>query len=109
MDDADAIVLRASAACRGSDVSEVIARSIDSLVKLGRDAINHADPKAKEFADHERMFRMIKSLMANVRVEHTDRSVGVHTDGFGTLADFASIIEAEMNEQKAPAPKDAKR
>ena len=108
VEDADAIVLRAAAACRGSDVSEVIARSIDSLVKLGRDAIDHADPKAKEFADHERMLRMITSLMANLRVEHTDRSVGIHTDGFGTLADLASIIEAEMNEQKAQAPKGAK-
>ncbi len=105
MEDADAIVLRAAAACRGSDVSEVIARSIDSLVKLGRDAINHADPKAKEFADHERMFRMITSLMANMRVERTDRSVGIHTDGFGTLADVASMIEAETKEPKAQAPK----
>jgi hypothetical protein len=109
VEDADAIVLRATAACRSGDVSQVIARSIDSLVKLGRDAINHADPKAKEFADHERMFRMITSLMANMRVEHTDRSVGVHTDGFGTFADFAAVIEVETNEQKAQATKGAKQ
>ena len=90
-------------------MSEVIARSIDSLVKLGRDAINHADPKAKELANHDRQLRMYTSMMANLRVEHTDRSVGVHTEGFGTIADVASMFEAETNEQKAQAPKGAKR
>ena len=86
--------------------AQVIARSIDSLLKLCRDAIDHADPKERAAAAHDpAMFRMVTSLMTNLRVEHTDRSLGIHTGGFGTLADFAAIIEASAQaEAKSNEP-----
>ena len=43
---------------------------------------------------------MSRSLLTNLRVEHTDRSVGIRTDGFGTLADFASMLGTEIQYEK---------
>ena len=43
VDDADAIALHALAVC-GTDASESIARTIESLVKLGRKALEHPGP-----------------------------------------------------------------
>ncbi len=34
-------------------------------------------------------------LAANVRVAHTDDTITVQAQGFGTLADFAAIVESE--------------
>ncbi len=39
--------------------------------------------------------------MANFRVEHTERSVELRTDGFGTLAEVGSFIKAEADELKS--------
>jgi hypothetical protein len=44
---------------------------------------------------------MWKALLANLRVEHTDRSFAVRTDRFGTLADVASVVEAESAEAES--------
>jgi hypothetical protein len=106
VEDADAIVLRASAACRDGDVSRTITRSIDSLVEQCRATL---EPQAKADGGHDRQLRMVTSLMANLRVEHTGRSVGVHADGFGTFADLIAMVEAERNEPKAQAPKVEKK
>ncbi len=45
--------------------------------------------------------RMVKALMAGIRVEHTERAITVQTQGFGTLADFAAVVEGEVKETKA--------
>ena len=44
---------------------------------------------------------MLKALVANVRVEHTDNAITVQAQNFGTLADFAAIVESEAHESKA--------
>jgi hypothetical protein len=115
-DDADAMALRATAACRNADASATIARSIESLVKQGRDVLEHPTSDARDLEAHDRSIRMYRALLANLRIEHTNRSVGLHTDGFGTFADFASILEAEAKDEAKPQnqkgeekPKDAKR
>ena len=47
---------------------------------------------------------MLKQLAANVHVEHTDNSVAVRAQGFGTLADgFAAIFDGKAQESKARA------
>ena len=45
VDDADAIVLQADATCRNRDASEAVSRSLDSLIKLGRQYLEHGGPK----------------------------------------------------------------
>ncbi len=114
VDAADDIVLRAAAACASGDASQAIARSIDSLLKQYRDLVDHADPQERAAAAHDPTSRMLTSMVANLRFEHTDRSLGIHTDGFGTLADFAAIIEAsaqaEAKSHESPqAAKGSKR
>ncbi len=99
VDDADAIVLHADAISRGRDVSEAVSRQIDSLLKMGRKALEQIDPKSPEVAAHDLSFRMLKALAANVRVNQTDHAVTVHAQGFGTLADFAAIVEGEAKEE----------
>lgn len=99
VNDADAIVLHADAISRGRDVSEAVSRQIDSLLKMGRKALEQIDPKSPEVAAHDLSFRMLKALAANVRVNQTDHAVTVHAQGFGTLADFAAIVEGEAKEE----------
>ena len=110
VDDADAIVLHADATSRGRAASEAVSRQIDSLIKLGRQFVQQLDPKSPEFVGHELFAGMLKAMAANVRVEHTDKTVTVQTQGFATLADFAAIVEGEARESKArtAARKDAK-
>jgi beta-lactamase regulating signal transducer with metallopeptidase domain len=92
-DAADSIVLRADASTRGRDASETVSRQIDSLIKLGRQALLQAlDPKSPQVAAHENITRMFKALAENVRVEHTDTAISVQTKALGSLADFAAIF-----------------
>jgi beta-lactamase regulating signal transducer with metallopeptidase domain len=102
VDDADALVLHAEATSSGHDASEAVSRQIDSLIKLGRQfLLAELDPKSPEVAAYDLMVRMLKALAANVRVEHTDNAITVQTQGFGTLADFAAVVEGEAQESKA--------
>jgi beta-lactamase regulating signal transducer with metallopeptidase domain len=97
VDDADAIILHAAAACQTDDVREAIARTIDALVKQGRDAIDHPATDAAAMKEDELFLPMASACLANLRVERANRTVNVRAQGFGTLADFASIFEAEIN------------
>ena len=86
------------------------ADQLDSLIKLGRQSVEQLDPKSPDVGAHELIVRMVKAMAANVRVEHTDNAVSVQTQDFGTLADFAAIVEGEAQEPKVrvAARKDAK-
>jgi hypothetical protein len=101
VEDADAIVLRAAAACAGGD-AEAINRTIEALVKQGRDAIDRVAMERRPGEDNDRSFRMTQALLDNLRVEHTDRSVALHAEGFGTLADFAAMVEDEVRSEAEP-------
>jgi len=96
--DADAMVVRAAAVCRDRAVSEVLTRTIESLVKMGKGSLEQelADPEVHVVDAHVRATRMAKALLANLRTERAGRSVAVYTDGFGTFADLAAIVEAEL-------------
>jgi beta-lactamase regulating signal transducer with metallopeptidase domain len=95
VDDADPIALHADATCRDRDSTDAVCRSLDSLIKLGRRSIEQNAPKSHEGGPHELIARMLKALAENVRVEHTDNAITVRAQGFGTLADFALIVDAE--------------
>ncbi len=101
VDDADPIVLHADASCRDRDASEAISRSIDSLIKLGRQYSEHNGPKSPDAEAHDQIARMLKALVASVRVVATDNAITVQAQNFGSLADFATIVESEEHEAKA--------
>jgi hypothetical protein len=101
VDDADALVLHAEATSSGHDASDAVSRQIDSLIKLGRQfLLVELDPKSPEVAAHDLVARMLKALAANVRVEHSDSAITVETQDFGTLADFAAVVEGQAQESK---------
>jgi hypothetical protein len=103
VDDADAIILHAEAACRDRDSTEAVRRSLDSLIKLGRRYIEQNVPKPPKAGAHDLAVRMLKALAANVSVQHTDKTISVRTQGFGTLADFAVIVDSEAQESRVRA------
>ena len=58
--------------------------------------------------------RISKGLIDHLRVEHGDRSIDIHADGFCTLADLATLVEdgaqGEATSGKQPqAPTGPKR
>jgi hypothetical protein len=111
VDDANSIVLHADAISRGREASEAVSGQIDTLLAIGRQfLLQELDPKSPEVAAHELIARVVKAMAANVRVEHTEKTVTVRTQDFATLADFAAIVEDEARESKvrAAARKDAK-
>jgi hypothetical protein len=103
VDDADPIVLHADASCRDRDASLAISRSIDSLIKLGRQYSEHNGRKLPDAKAHDQIARMLKALVANVSMLQTDNAIAVHAENFGSLADFATVVEGEAHESKARA------
>ena len=112
VNDDDEIALHANAICRNREASAAVSRSLESLIKRwaarrsnrSSNTINPRPPKTSSSA------RMVKGLMASLRVEHTDNAITVQTQDFGTLADFAAVLEGQAKEDKArvAARKDAK-
>ena len=87
--------MHATAACRSGEASKAIADVIDSLLKLARSAMEQPDPDvlAADARQREyREYRMLKALLTNIRVEQTERSVKLRTDGFGTFAEVGSFF-----------------
>ncbi len=94
VNDADSIALRAAAACLSDEACKTVASSIDSHVKQFRvflDAVARERPQDVNTPEG----RMYLRLMAALSIDRGDRSIEIHADGFGTLADLASIVEAE--------------
>jgi hypothetical protein len=103
VDDADAIALRAAADCLSAESSKTVANSIDSLVKQFRVFLDGvARERSQDMNTPEG--RMCLGLMANLRVDRRDRSIDIHADGFGTLADLVTIVEANA-QSEATSPK----
>jgi hypothetical protein len=95
VDDSESIAMHATAACRSAEASKAVSGVIDSLLKLARSAMDQPDPDALAAGDRQpeyREYRMLKALLANIRVEQTERSVELRTEGFGTLAEVGSFF-----------------
>jgi hypothetical protein len=108
VDDADAIALRAAAACPSVESCKTAASSIDTLVKQFRDLVTTGARENPQEANTPEG-RMFLKLITNLRVDHGDRSIDIRTDGFGTLADLASIVEgAAQPENRKESPQGSK-
>ena len=101
VDDADAIAVHALSVC-GGEATEPMARTLESLVKLGREALEHPGPDDAVGEFVGRGLRMAKALLANLSIGRGDGSVELHAAGFGSLAEFASIVEAETDQAATP-------
>jgi beta-lactamase regulating signal transducer with metallopeptidase domain len=101
VEDADEITLYAQGACRDGDSAGAVCRSVDSLIKLGRQHVEQNAPKVPDVGAHDHIARLLKALAATVRVERSGYVVAIRAHGFGTLADFALIVDGEAQEAKA--------
>jgi hypothetical protein len=107
-DDTDAIALRAAAACPSADSCKTAASSIDNLVKQFRDLVATSARENPQEANTPEG-RMFLKLITNLCVDHGDRSIDIRTDGFGTFADLASIVEGEAQpENRKESPNGSK-
>jgi beta-lactamase regulating signal transducer with metallopeptidase domain len=100
VEDADSLALHLSAACRDGKASETIASAIAPYLKQGRVSLEKEEPPTKAAEHDKKAYLMIKRLMANLRLQNSDRSVDLRTEGFGTLADWGSILDAQIKEAK---------
>jgi beta-lactamase regulating signal transducer with metallopeptidase domain len=117
--DSDSIVLNASAVCRDRAAREAVVRAVESVSKVAGAAIAEADGDATLSDSEQRSARMLKALMAHLTVSGLedvqggngvppiDNLVTVHADRFGTLADYAALLDAAAREAMANRP-DAK-
>jgi beta-lactamase regulating signal transducer with metallopeptidase domain len=96
VDDADAINLHAQGVCRDRDATLAVSRSLESLISLGRRYVEQNTPNPSGAGTHDLIATMLRTLAANVRIEHTDDAIAVLAQGFGTLSDFARIVEGEL-------------
>ena len=105
VDDADRMTLHAAAACQDGGAGATIAGTLDSLLTLARQGLEHPDPAEIASENHQRLYRMAKALLAGVRVGRADRAVDVRAEGFGTVAEFARLVAAEVESDEWNAPR----
>ena len=49
---------------------------------------------------HDRAIRLARGLLARLVIARDDRTVALSTEGFGTFADLAAILAAEIAEAR---------
>jgi hypothetical protein len=104
VDDAEDIVLRVEAACRNREASDDVSRSVESLIATGRQFLEQAvQQDAPRTPEDMLAVRFYRGLLGGAHVAHTDGAITVRTQSFGTLDDFATIVEAQARENKAQA------
>jgi beta-lactamase regulating signal transducer with metallopeptidase domain len=89
--DDDAAVLHATAACHDGGSVEPVVRSVESLVTMARNALEHPATGATPGESDQRFLRIAKPLVGNVRVGRNGHSVEIGSDGFGRFAEFGSL------------------
>lgn len=94
----DEIAILGEAVGRDPQAAEAVARAVEGLVKLGREALNSASP---ESGGHDLAVRLTKGLLANLKVGHEGRTISLSSEEFGTFADLASFFLVEIEESRA--------
>lgn len=93
-EDRGSIALHASASARDAEAGRAVSAAIGSLLTMGKDATRAAG-QAEPAGVNAEAGRMVKTLLDGLSVRQSGRSVVVHAEGFGTLADVLSVVTAE--------------
>ncbi len=99
LEDNETISLRAEAHCEGADPAEAVAQHAGMLAQLGREALGAL--KLAPGDQHERAVSMGRDLLSKLGIVREGNVVRAHTTGFGTIADLASVVEKEMERDRA--------
>jgi hypothetical protein len=95
LDEGDQMVLRGVGTCPDDGASESTAHAINEILGQARKEMEKPDAKKPSASPGEEMaIRMAGSFFTNLRVERDGCSVFVRSAGFGTLADYASLVVA---------------
>jgi hypothetical protein len=92
--DSDAIAAQAWAVCRTAQDRDATAKVVETLLAAGRLLVDTHEPGEPEGETAESARRLLKRLLTNIRVERVERSVLLHFGDVGTLAEFASLVDA---------------
>jgi hypothetical protein len=102
VDDTDAIVIRAVAACRGKDTPARIAGVARTVVENGRKEVADIRVDGDPTELETKSFRILRGLLANVRIQPMRDSVKIDSsEGSATLAELAALIEPELKATEA--------
>ena len=96
IDDAEPLTVHAGARCRDLGTSTRLANEIETLLKDVRTASDKGGVVDDSWEAKPIINRMAKPFLANVRIEHTDRTIGLGAEDFGSFADLASIFWAYL-------------
>jgi beta-lactamase regulating signal transducer with metallopeptidase domain len=105
VDDSETIVVRAGAKCNDRESAAAVKRSVDPLVQMGRQFFGQWEDESTDHL-YVRALRLVKGMATNARVERTDNAVTVRSQDFGTLAEFAAIVDS-LNRQSTSRTADA--
>lgn len=94
--DAEQIALHAVAACSKPDAPEKIARVVQSLKNQGIKAVEANEVDLTPMPMQLEGVRLAKGLLYNLRIVCHPASLTLDSSGFGTLAEFASVVEEEL-------------
>jgi hypothetical protein len=95
--DADAIALHAEASGRDPQAAQAVALAVDRLAQLGRMTLDSAAPAE---GGHGRAIQLARGLLDRLDVARDGRTVALSAEGFGTFADLAAILAAEIAEAR---------
>ena len=106
IDDSNEIVLHAKAICNDKG-AELIAQSVNSLLKMAQGAVEHPETVGPPNESLERALRMTRTLLTNTRLSRYGRSIDLRSEDFGTLAESAHSSRPSSSARRqaaAPAP-----
>ena len=103
--DAPTLALHAKATARNPESTAPVTQAITTLVTLSRVTLEAIPVEARK---NDLALRIGKNLLGNLKVERPGSTVTLDTTGFGTLADIATMIQAQADAiaLTRPAPKD---
>jgi hypothetical protein len=100
LDDAETARFVATAACPIAEAGAAIRETLQGLLKLAAMQPESNEPAAEADEAEIRAVRVMKKLLTQIRIESFEHSVEVRAEGFGTIADLASILEADLDSMK---------
>jgi hypothetical protein len=99
LDDDDRIAFRGVGTSPDVAAGESTTRAIGDLLDRARKELETSEAEATpRSAGQEKVYRMARAFLKNLRVEREGRSILLRSAGLGTLADFASLIAAGVIE-----------
>ena len=104
LDDTDAMAARAVVTPNSVEAGKATAAIIDGLLGQARAACDRDAAEVKPGDPHEAFVRFCRSFVTRMRVDRSDRSIEVHSEGFGSLRSLVDILGLEIDLSRPKIP-----